>query len=357
MSLYQQNQILNDSAGGDHIITTLSSNQNMVVDGSGNITTSATPVGGVTSVNVSGGTTGITTSGGPVTGSGTITLGGTLNAANGGTGQTSYTVGDILYANTTTTLTKLPASSAGTFLRSGGAGVAPAWSSTTIPATVSNNRILVTGASNAIVTTNAPTNGQFLIGTSGSGFSLGTLTAGSNITVTNGAGSITVASPGIAKIVSTSGTATGSLSNGTSTHNASYTIPAGMFNANVDSLEFFYTFDFTVNSGTPDILYEFGPNSGSSPIALVNLGSSTTAGSGFLRVFMVRTNTTQISMRFELLISNTSMLYTNSNLVTYTGGFAAASASPLGLKFSNTSAGASSAQITMYGSRVTSYIQ
>jgi len=41
MSLYQQNQILNDSAGGDHIITTLSSNQNMIVDGSGNITTSS----------------------------------------------------------------------------------------------------------------------------------------------------------------------------------------------------------------------------------------------------------------------------------------------------------------------------
>ena len=357
MSLYQQNQILNDSQGGDHIITTLSSNQNMVVDGSGNITTSATPVGGVTSVDVSGGTTGITTSGGPVTGSGTITLGGTLNAANGGTGTASYTVGDILYANTSSTLTKLPASSAGTFLRSGGAGVAPAWSSTTIPATVSTNRILVTGASNAIATTNAPTNGQFLIGSSGSGFTLGTLTAGSNITVTNGAGSITVASPAVAKIVSTSGTATGSLANSTSTHNASYTIPAGMFNANVDSLEFFYTFEFAVNSGTPSILYEFGPNSGSSPIALVNLGSSTTAGSGFLRVFMVRTNTTQISMRFEMLISNTNMSYVCSNLVTYTGGFASASASPLGLKFSNTSAGASSAQITMYGSRVTSYIQ
>lgn len=46
MSLYQQNQILNDSAGGDHVITTLSSNQNMVVDGSGNITTSSVPVGG-----------------------------------------------------------------------------------------------------------------------------------------------------------------------------------------------------------------------------------------------------------------------------------------------------------------------
>ncbi len=61
MSLYQQNQILNDSQGGDHVITTLSSNQNMVVDGSGNITTSSVPVGGVTAVNV---TSPITSTGG-----------------------------------------------------------------------------------------------------------------------------------------------------------------------------------------------------------------------------------------------------------------------------------------------------
>jgi len=43
--------------------------------------------GTVTSVNVSGGTTGLTTSGGAVTSSGTITLGGTLAIFNGGTGS------------------------------------------------------------------------------------------------------------------------------------------------------------------------------------------------------------------------------------------------------------------------------
>lgn len=45
--------------------------------------------GTVTSVAVSGGTTGLTTSGGPITTSGTITLAGTLAIANGGTGATS----------------------------------------------------------------------------------------------------------------------------------------------------------------------------------------------------------------------------------------------------------------------------
>jgi hypothetical protein len=46
-------------------------------------------LGTVTSVDVSGGTTGLTTSGGPITSSGTITLAGTLNVLNGGTGATT----------------------------------------------------------------------------------------------------------------------------------------------------------------------------------------------------------------------------------------------------------------------------
>lgn len=49
----------------------------------------AAGVGTVTSIDVSGGTTGLTTSGGPITAAGTITLGGTLALANGGTGATS----------------------------------------------------------------------------------------------------------------------------------------------------------------------------------------------------------------------------------------------------------------------------
>ena len=63
--------------------------------------------GSVTSIDVSGGTTGLTTSGGPVTTAGTITLSGTLDVDNGGTGQTSYTNGQLLIGNTTgNTLTK-----------------------------------------------------------------------------------------------------------------------------------------------------------------------------------------------------------------------------------------------------------
>jgi hypothetical protein len=56
-------------------------------------------LGTVTSVDVSGGTTGLTTSGGPITTSGTITLAGTLGVANGGTGTTTaFTAGSIVFA-------------------------------------------------------------------------------------------------------------------------------------------------------------------------------------------------------------------------------------------------------------------
>ena len=52
---------------------------------------------------------------------------GTITAAKGGTGQTSYAVGDLLYADTTTTLAKLADVATGNALISGGVGVAPSW--------------------------------------------------------------------------------------------------------------------------------------------------------------------------------------------------------------------------------------
>ena len=67
---------------------------------SGTLSATGGGTGTVTSVNVSGGTTGLTTSGGPVTTSGTITLAGTLGVANGGTGVTSTpTNGQLLIGN------------------------------------------------------------------------------------------------------------------------------------------------------------------------------------------------------------------------------------------------------------------
>jgi len=60
--------------------------------------------GTVTSVAVSGGTTGLTTSGGPITSSGTITLAGTVATTNGGTGLTSFTANGVVYASSSSAL-------------------------------------------------------------------------------------------------------------------------------------------------------------------------------------------------------------------------------------------------------------
>ena len=90
--------------GSASLIPVITTNAQGQVTG---VTTASNPQGTVTSVDVSGGTTGLTTSGGPVTGSGTITIAGTLDVDNGGTGQTTYTNGQLLIGNTTgNTLTK-----------------------------------------------------------------------------------------------------------------------------------------------------------------------------------------------------------------------------------------------------------
>lgn len=61
--------------------------------------------GTVTSVDVSGGTTGLTTSGGPITSSGTITLVGTLALTNGGTGTTTgLPINNLIAATGTNTI-------------------------------------------------------------------------------------------------------------------------------------------------------------------------------------------------------------------------------------------------------------
>ena len=77
-----------------------------------------------TVISFSGGSTGLT----PSTASyGAISLGGTLVVANGGTGQSSYTIGDLLYASGTTALSKLADVATGNALISGGVATAPSW--------------------------------------------------------------------------------------------------------------------------------------------------------------------------------------------------------------------------------------
>jgi hypothetical protein len=78
------------------------------------------PATGVTSISFD--TTGLT----PATSTtGAVTVGGTLVAANGGTGQSSYTAGDLLYASGSTAISKIAIGTSGQILTVSG-GI-PSW--------------------------------------------------------------------------------------------------------------------------------------------------------------------------------------------------------------------------------------
>lgn len=73
-----------------------------------------------------------------------------LPAIQGGTGQIVYTVGDVLYASTTTALSKLSPPGTGNLLRAAGASTAPTWSTLTLPNTATTGDMLFASASNTI---------------------------------------------------------------------------------------------------------------------------------------------------------------------------------------------------------------
>jgi hypothetical protein len=70
-------------------------------------------------------------------------------ATAGGTGQTSYAVGDLLYADTTTTLAKLPDVATGNALISGGVGVVPSYGKIGLTTHVSGILPVANGGTNA----------------------------------------------------------------------------------------------------------------------------------------------------------------------------------------------------------------
>lgn len=74
---------------------------------------------------------------------------GTLAATRGGTGTGSYIVGDILYADTTTSLAKLADVATGNVLLSGGVGVAPSWGKVSASSAITGVLPIANGGTNA----------------------------------------------------------------------------------------------------------------------------------------------------------------------------------------------------------------
>ena len=107
------------SVGNTGVLSNIAGLGISVSSATGNVSIANTGV-----ISFSSGATGLTPS---TATNGNITLAGTLIAANGGTGFASYAVGDLLYANTTTTLAKLADVATGNALISGGVSTAPSW--------------------------------------------------------------------------------------------------------------------------------------------------------------------------------------------------------------------------------------
>ena len=126
---YTNGQLLIGNSSGNTLAkATLTAGSGIVIaNGNGTITISAPgAVGGsVTSVDVSGGSTGLTFSGGPITTSGTISMAGTLSVGYGGTGAATLPLNAVLLGNGTSAVQSVAPGAVGYVLTSTGS----AWAS------------------------------------------------------------------------------------------------------------------------------------------------------------------------------------------------------------------------------------
>jgi hypothetical protein len=142
------------TVGNTGVLSNIAGNGISVSSATGNVTISNTGV-----LSFSAGTTGLTPIAAAV---GAVVLGGVLKAVNGGTGQSAYAIGDLLYADTSTTLAKLPDVATGNALISGGVGAAPSWGKIGLTTHVSGVLPIANGGTNG---TAVPTAGAIAYGT------------------------------------------------------------------------------------------------------------------------------------------------------------------------------------------------
>jgi hypothetical protein len=86
--------------------------------------------------------------------SGAVTLAGTLGATSGGTSQSTYTTGDIIYASATNTLSKLPIGTSGQVLAV--ASGVPSWSSASGSTTLTTDSFTATAGQTSFSVTYTP---------------------------------------------------------------------------------------------------------------------------------------------------------------------------------------------------------
>lgn len=144
-----------------------------------------TGTGTVTSVDVSGGTTGLTFSGGPITAAGVITMSGTLDVASGGTGTTTLT--GYLKGNGTT-----PFSAVASIPTTDLSGTISNIQLANSAITINGNSVSLGGSTTVTAnTTNALTIGTGLTGTSFNGSSAVTIAIDSTVATLTGSQTLT----------------------------------------------------------------------------------------------------------------------------------------------------------------------
>jgi len=153
----------------------------------------------------------------------TADVSGTLPATNGGTGFASYAVGDILYASTTTALSKLADVAAGSFLRSGGVATAPAWSTTVWTNSATQGDLLFASAANTYTNLAKDTNATRYLSNTGTSNN----PAWAQVNLANGVtGTLPVANGGTGLTGGTSGGVLGYTAAGTLASSAALTANA-----------------------------------------------------------------------------------------------------------------------------------
>jgi len=220
-------------------------------------------------------------------------LSATLVATSGGTGQSSYAVGDILYASTTTALSKLADVATGNAIISGGIGAAPSYGkialtthvSGTLP--VANGGTGITAIGTGVATAlgvNVGTAGAFVVnggalGTPSSG-TVTNLTGTASININGTVGATTASTGAFTTVTATGGVDKLTSATGVVSVAASAAPSTGQVLTATSSTVATWQTPSTASAATPTVLgtvYGITP-SGTAAVALGYQAATTTTG-------------------------------------------------------------------------------